>query len=84
MDSQLKIDRDYIEAEIGVLNDPDSDKKEYDKLMNLLEKTSDKDLSLIMWRLDDAYMDRISELGSDMVSELLDKLEKKWEKVKKH
>ena len=84
MDSQLKIDRDYIEAEIGVLYDPDSDKKEYDKLMNLLEKTSDKDLSLIMWRLDDAYMDRISELGSDMVSELLDKLEKKWEKVKKH
>ena len=77
MDSQLKIDRDYIEAEIGVLYDPDSDKKEYDKLMNLLEKTSDKDLSLIMWRLDDAYMDRISELGSDMVSELLDKLEEK-------
>ena len=77
MDSQLKIDRDYIEAQIGVLYDPDSDKKEYDRLMNLLEKTSDEDLSIKMWRLDDVFMDRISELGSDMVSELLDKLEEK-------
>lgn len=79
MDSQLKIDRDYIEAQIGVLYDPDSDKKEYDRLMNLLEKTSNEDLSIKMWRLDDVFMDRISELGSDMVSELLDKLGEKDE-----
>ena len=79
MDSQLKIDRDYIEGEICAKYDPDNDKKEYDRLMKLLEKTSDKHLSLKMWRLDDAFQDRITELGSDMVSELLDKLGEKDE-----
>ena len=47
--------------------------------MKLLENTSDDDLSLKMWRIDQAFMDRISELGSDMVSELLDKLGEKDE-----
>ena len=70
MDSQLKIDRDYIEAEINQFGG-----KEEDRLMKLLKKTSDDELSLKMWRVDQAFMDRISELGSDMVSELLDKLE---------
>ncbi len=82
MDSQLKIDRDYIEGEISAKYDPVSckdDKEEYDRLMKLLKETSDDELSLKMWRLDDAYMDRISELGSDMVSELLDKLGEKDE-----
>tara|TARA_Y100001973_G_scaffold87779_1_gene132202 strand:- start:142 stop:375 length:234 start_codon:yes stop_codon:yes gene_type:complete len=77
MDSQLKIDRDYIESEIH--KEYGDDKKEYDKYMKLLKQTSDNKLSLKMWRLDDAYMDRISELGSDMVSELLDKLGEKDE-----
>ena len=78
MDSQLKIDRDYIEAEISVMYDPTSshdDKEEYNRLIKLLKETSDEDLSLKMWRIDDTFQDRISELGSDMVSELLDKLE---------
>ena len=70
MDSQLKIDRDYIEAEISQFGG-----EEEDRLMKLLKKTSDDELSLKMWRVDQAFMDRISELGSDMVSELLDKLE---------
>ena len=70
MDSQLKIDRDYIEAEINQFGG-----KEEDRLMKLLKKTSDDELSLKMWRVDETFMDRISELGSDMVSELLDKLE---------
>ena len=70
MDSQLKIDRDYIEAEISQYSG-----EEENRLMKLLENTSDDDLSLKMWRIDQAFMDRISELGSDMVSELLDKLE---------
>tara|TARA_R100001510_G_C7582044_1_gene154682 strand:- start:477 stop:695 length:219 start_codon:yes stop_codon:yes gene_type:complete len=72
MDSQLKIDRDYIEAEISQY-----EKKECVRLMKLLENTSDSDLSLKLWRIDDAFQDRISELGSDMVSELLDKLQEK-------
>tara|TARA_Y100001972_G_C7540707_1_gene272078 strand:+ start:80 stop:310 length:231 start_codon:yes stop_codon:yes gene_type:complete len=72
MDSQLKIDRDYIEEEIQ--RQYDDDKKEYNRLMKLLKETSDDDLSLKMWRVDQSFMDRISELGSDMVSELLDKL----------
>ena len=70
MDSQLKIDRDYIEAEISQFGG-----EEENRLMKLLEKTSDDELSLKMWRINQAFMDRISELGSDMVSELLDKLE---------
>ena len=70
MDSQLKIDRDYIEAEISQYSG-----EEENRLMKLLKKTSDDELSLKMWRVDQAFMDRISELGSDMVSELLDKLE---------
>ena len=70
MDSQLKIDRDYIEAEISQYSG-----EQENRLMKLLENTSDDDLSLKMWRIDQAFMDRISELGSDMVSELLDKLE---------
>lgn len=70
MDSQLKIDRDYIEAEISQFGG-----EEEDRLMKLLKKTSDDELSLKMWRVGQAFMDRISELGSDMVSELLDKLE---------
>lgn len=74
MDSQLKIDRDYIEAEISQFGG-----EEEDRLMKLLEKTSDDELSLKMWRVDQAFMDRISELGSDMVSELLDKLGEKDE-----
>ena len=82
MDSQLKIDRDYIEGEISVWYDPESskdDKEEYNRLIKLLKETSDEDLSLKMWRVDDAFQDRISELGSDMVSELLDKLGEKDE-----
>ena len=74
MDSQLKIDRDYIEAEISQFGG-----EEEDRLMKLLEKTSDDELSLKMWRVDQSFMDRISELGSDMVSELLDKLGEKDE-----
>jgi len=74
MDSQLKIDRDYIEAEISQYGED-----EYDSLMTLLENTSDDALSLKMWRIDQAFQDRISELGSDMVSELLDKLGEKDE-----
>ncbi len=74
MDSQLKIDRDYIEAEISQYSG-----EEENRLMKLLENTSDDDLSLKMWRIDQAFMDRISELGSDMVSELLDKLGEKDE-----
>ena len=74
MDSQLKIDRDYIEAEISQFGG-----EEEDRLMKLLEKTSDDELSLKMWRVDQAFMDRISELGSDMVSELLDRLGEKDE-----
>ena len=74
MDSQLKIDRNYIEAEISQF-----DGEEENRLMKLLKETSDDELSLKMWRIDDAYMDRISELGSDMVSELLDKLGEKDE-----
>ena len=74
MDSQLKIDRDYIEAEINQFGG-----EEEDRLMKLLEKTSDDELSLKMWRVDQSFMDRISELGSDMVSELLDKLGEKDE-----
>ena len=80
MDSQLKIDRDYIEAEISAKYDPESskdDKEEYNRLIKLLKETSDEDLSLKMWRVDDAFQDRISELGSDMVSELLDEMELK-------
>jgi hypothetical protein len=77
MDSQLKIDRDYIEAEIRNSGIYSGD--EYDSLMKLLENTSDSDLSLKLWRIDDAFQDRISELGSDMVSELLDKLGEKDE-----
>ena len=77
MDSQLKIDRDYIEEEIQ--RQYDDDKKEYNRLMKLLKETSDDDLSLKMWRVDQSFMDRISELGSDMVSELLDKLGEKDE-----
>ena len=72
MDSQLKIDRDYIEAEINQFGG-----EEEDRLMKLLEKTSDDELSLKMWRVDQSFMDRISELGSDMVSEVLDKLGEK-------
>jgi len=74
MDSQLKIDRDYIEAEISQFGG-----EEENRLMKLLEKTSDDELSLKMWRVDQSFMDRISELGSDMVSELLDKLGEKDE-----
>ena len=74
MDSQLKIDRDYIEAEISQFGG-----EEENRLMKLLEKTSDDELSLKMWRVDETFMDRISELGSDMVSELLDKLGEKDE-----
>tara|TARA_A100001515_G_C4410237_1_gene156869 strand:- start:40 stop:264 length:225 start_codon:yes stop_codon:yes gene_type:complete len=74
MDSQLKIDRNYIEAEISQFGG-----EEEDRLMKILEKTSDDELSLKMWRVDQAFMDRISELGSDMVSELLDKLGEKDE-----
>ena len=48
--------------------------------MKLLKETSDDELSLKMWRVDQSFMDTISELGSDMVSELLDKLEKKMSK----
>ena len=70
MDSQLKIDRDYIQAEISQYSG-----EEENRLMKLLENTRDDDLSLKMWRINQAFMDRISELGSDMVSELLDKLE---------
>ena len=73
MDIQLKIDRDYIEEEIQ--RQYDDDKKEYDKYMKLLKETSDDDLSLKMWRVDQSFMDTITELGKDMVSELLDKLE---------
>ncbi len=47
--------------------------------MKLLEKTSDDELSLKMWRVDQSFMDTLSELGSDMVSELLDKLGEKDE-----
>ena len=54
-------------------------KKEYDKYMKLLEKTSDDELSLKMWRVDQSFMDTLSELGSDMVSELLGKLGEKDE-----
>ncbi len=77
MDSQLKIDRNYIEAEIRSSGIYSGD--EYDNLIELLENTSDEVLSLKMWRVDDAFQDRISELGSDMVSELLDKLGEKDE-----
>tara|TARA_A100001201_G_scaffold84549_1_gene74927 strand:- start:545 stop:778 length:234 start_codon:yes stop_codon:yes gene_type:complete len=77
MDSQLKIDRDYIEEEIQ--REYDDDKKEYNRLMKLLKETSDDDLSLKMWRVDQSFMDRITELGKDMVSELLDKLGEKDE-----
>tara|TARA_R100000278_G_C5415002_1_gene144564 strand:+ start:175 stop:408 length:234 start_codon:yes stop_codon:yes gene_type:complete len=77
MDSQLKIDRGYIEEEIQ--RQYDYDKKELDKYMKLLEKTSDDELSLKMWRVDQSFMDTLSELGSDMVSELLDKLGEKDE-----
>ncbi len=77
MDSQLKIDRGYIEEEIQ--RQYDHDKKEYDKYMKLLEKTSDDELSLKMWRVDQSFMDTLSELGSDMVSELLGKLGEKDE-----
>ena len=77
MDSQLKIDRGYIEEEIH--RQYDHDKKEYDKYMKLLEKTSDDELSLKMWRVDQSFMDTLSELGSDMVSELLGKLGEKDE-----
>lgn len=77
MDSQLKIDRGYIEEEIQ--RQYDYDKKEYDKYMKLLEKTSDDELSLKMWRVDQSFMDTLSELGSDMVSELLGKLGEKDE-----
>ena len=77
MDSQLKIDRNYIEAEISQF-----DGEEENRLMKLLKETSDDELSLKMWRIDQAFMDRISELGSDMVSELLDKLGEKDEQRK--
>lgn len=77
MDSQLKIDRDYIEEEIQ--RQYDDDKKEYDKYMKLLKKTSDDDLSLKMWRVDQSYMDTLTELGSEMVSDLLDELGEKDE-----
>ena len=77
MDSQLKIDRGYIEEEIQ--RQYDHDKKESNRLMKLLKETSDDELSLKMWRVDQSFMDTISELGSDMVSELLDKLGEKNE-----
>ena len=77
MDSQLKIDRGYIEEEIQ--RQYDHDKKESNRLMKLLKETSDDELSLKMWRVDQSFMDTISELGSDMVSELLDKLGEKDE-----
>jgi len=77
MDTQLKIDRGYIEEEIQ--RQYYDDKKEYNRLMKLLKETSDDDLSLKMWRVDQSFMDTLSELGSDMVSELLDKLGEKDE-----
>lgn len=77
MDSQLKIDRGYIEEEIQ--RQYDHDKKENNRLMKLLKETSDDELSLKMWRVDQSFMDTLSELGSDMVSELLDKLGEKDE-----
>ena len=77
MDSQLKIDRNYIQAEIRSSGIYSGD--EYDSLMKLLENTSDEVLSIKMWRIDAAFQDRISELGSDMVSELLGKLGEKDE-----
>jgi hypothetical protein len=77
MDSQLKIDRNYIQEEIRSSGIYSGD--EYDSLMKLLENTSDEVLSIKMWRIDDAFQDRISELGSDMVSELLGKLGEKDE-----
>ena len=77
MDSQLKIDRDYIEAEIH--KEYGDDKKEYDKYMKLLKQTSDNNLSLKMWRVDQSFTNEISELGSIMVKELLGKLGEKDE-----
>ncbi len=77
MDSQLKIDRDYIEAEIH--KEYGDDKKEYDKYMKLLKQTSDNKLSLKMWRVDQSFTNEISELGSIMVKELLGKLGEKDE-----
>ena len=72
MDSQLKIDRDYIESEIH--KKYGDDKKEYDKYMKLLKQISDNKLSLKMWRVDQSFINEISELGSEMVRELLGKL----------
>ena len=43
MDSQLKIDRGYIEEEIQ--RQYDHDKKEQNRLMKLLKETSDDELS---------------------------------------
>jgi hypothetical protein len=71
----LTLDRDYLEAEINARYS--DDKKEQNRLYKLLENTDEGTLKLHLWRIDDDFMDRISELGENICRELFERLEKK-------
>ena len=72
----LTLNRDYLEAEINARYS--DDKKEQNRLYKLLENTDEGTLKLHLWRIDDDFMDRISELGENICRELFERLEKKW------
>ena len=71
----LTLNRDYLEAEINARYS--DDKKEQNRLYKLLENTDEGTLKLHLWRIDDDFMDRISELGENICRELFERLEKK-------
>ena len=71
----LTLNRAYVEAEINARYS--DDKKEQDRLYKLLDNTDERKLKLLLWRIDDNFMDRISELGEDMCRELFEMLEEK-------
>ena len=60
----LTLNRDYLEAEINARYS--DDKKEQNRLYKLLENTDEGTLKLHLWRIDDDFMDRISELGENI------------------
>ena len=71
----LTLNRDYVEAEINARYS--DDKKEQNRLYKLLDNTDERKLKLLLWRIDDNFVDRISELGEDMCRELFEMLEEK-------
>ena len=71
----LTLNRDYLEAEINARYS--DDKKEQNRLYKLLENTDEGTLKLLLWRIDDDFMDIISELGENMCRELFERLEEK-------